>query len=237
VTVTTLVVPQGQQPGQTLGWDGTQLAWVTPTITPTATTLAAGSDATATMSGSWPNLTLGLGIPAGQPSTYQIVGASRPDVPASMTTAVQAQVSAAPVGSTFSSTDGASVGAWQWQKLPTGWKVTFGDTGWREIGPLLTASIVTSVGSFRICRTTDALRIQSKGLVTASGVGFYALPTGFRSTAILFQPLTTDKTGSMLGISESLWASSAFSQQAAAYQDLAAKCVDLWPTALPGTAS
>lgn len=238
-TVTTLVVPAGQQPGQTLGWDGSQLAWVTPKITPTATTLAAGSNATATMSGSWPNLTLGLGIPAGQvgqPSTYQIVGAGRPDIPASMTTAVQAQVSAAPVGSTFSSTDGAFVGAWQWQKLPTGWRVTFGDTGWCEIGPLLTAS-VTSVKSFRISRTTDSLGIQSKGLVTASGVGFYAFPTGFRATAILFQPLTTDKPGSMLGISDSLWASSAFSQQAAAYQDLAAKCVDPWPTALPGTPS
>lgn len=173
----------------------------------------------------------------GTSSSQLIVGAGRPDIPESITTVLRDRVAAAPIGSTFSSTDGASVGAWQWQKLPSGWKVTFGDTGWREIGPLLTSSIVTSVASFRICRTTDSLRIQSKGLVTASGEGFYELPTGFRSDVILFQPLTTDQPGSMLGISSSLWASSAFTQQAAACQDLAAKCVDPWPTTLPGTPS
>lgn len=178
VPVYTLTVPTGQQPGQTLGWDGSQLAWVTPTITPTATTLAAGSDATATMSGSWPNLTLGLGIPAGQPSTYQIVGAGRPDIPASMTTAVQAQVAAAPVGSTFSSTDGASVGAWQWQKLPTGWRVVVLDTAMRW-GSAANGWTASSIG---LRRCGNVVEFQFKGLNPSAATSdvFYSLPAGFR---------------------------------------------------------
>lgn len=163
-TVYTLVVPSGQLPGQTLAWDGSQLAWVTPKITPSVTTLAAGSDATATMSGSWPNLTLGLGIPAGQPSTYQIVGAGRPDVTESMIKTVQAQVAAAPVGSIFSSTDGASVGAWQWQKLPAGWTVGFGDTGFRDITGLLSTGWTAS--TLKISRVGFMVTLITVGLTT-----------------------------------------------------------------------
>lgn len=178
-TVYTLTVPTGQQPGQTLGWNGSQLAWVTPTITPTVTTLAAGSDATASMSGSWPNLTLGLGIPAGQPSAYQIVGAGRPDIPASMTTAVQAQVATAPVGSTFSSTDGASVGAWQWQKRPTGWIVTDLDTEWRIINSLLSLPLGTSAALFlrRINRTAFLGGVALN--TTAAQTATFTIPTEF----------------------------------------------------------
>lgn len=65
VTVTTMEVPSGQQPGQTLAWDGSQLAWVTPTITPSVSTLPASSNATASFAGQWPDLTLALGIPRG----------------------------------------------------------------------------------------------------------------------------------------------------------------------------
>ena len=65
VTVTTLVVPLGQQPGQSLVWDGSQLAWITPTITPSVSTLTAGSNATAAMSGSWPQSDLGARHPSG----------------------------------------------------------------------------------------------------------------------------------------------------------------------------
>lgn len=66
-----------------------------------------------------------------------IIGAGRPDVAASMTTAVQAQVAAARVGATFTSTDGASMGAWAWQLRPTGWKVTNGETVWFDLTSLL----------------------------------------------------------------------------------------------------
>lgn len=87
-----------------------------------------------------------------------IVGAGRPDVAASMTTAVQAQVAAAPVGSTFSSTDGASVGAWAWQKLATGWVVTNGRTDWFDLtGLLANGWRATSV---RIMRLTQSCVLE-----------------------------------------------------------------------------
>lgn len=122
------------------GKDGTTPA--TPAFTATATTLAAGSAATAAVSGTYPALTLALGIPRGADgsggsggggTSSQITGAGRPDVTSTMTSDVQAQVAAAPVGTTFISTDGASVKAWAWLKLPTGWQVTVGDTDWRTI--------------------------------------------------------------------------------------------------------
>jgi hypothetical protein len=182
-TVTTLVVPSGQQPGQTLGWDGTQLAWVTPTITPTATTLATESNATATMSGSWPNLTLALGLPRGadgQPSTYQIVGTGRPDVAASMTADVQAQVAAAPIGATFTSTDGASVGAWQWMRQPTGWTVSFGDTKpVYESGSAINGWTADSLG-LRRCGNTVEFEFKALDPSAATSDGFYELPDGFK---------------------------------------------------------
>ena len=131
------------------------------------------------MSGSWPNLTLGLGIPTGQPSTTQIIGAGRPDIPASMTTAVQAQVAAAPVGSTFSSTDGASVGAWQWQKRTAGWTVTNLDTDWRNINSLLSPSLGTSA-KLMICRINRTVFLLGTSLnSTATQTATFTIPSEF----------------------------------------------------------
>ena len=69
----------------------------------------------------------------GNPSTMTLVGAGRPDTPATLSTANQTAVANAPVGATFTSTDGAGVGAWAWVKTQTGWAVTYGDTGWRDV--------------------------------------------------------------------------------------------------------
>lgn len=108
----------------------------------------------------------------------QIVGAGRPDVTASMTTSVQAQVTAAPVGATFSSTDGASVGAWQWQKLPAGWTVGFGDTGFRDITGLLSTGW-----------TASTLKISRVGfMVTLIAVGLTPGPAA--TSTIISNPFT-----------------------------------------------
>ena len=62
---------------------------------------------------------------------YAIVGPGRPDVPATTGGLVSA---ATPVGATYTSTDGAGVGAFVWRKRPDGsWAVVDGDTGWRDI--------------------------------------------------------------------------------------------------------
>ena len=62
---------------------------------------------------------------------YAIVGPGRPDVPASTGGLVSAST---PVGATYTSTDGAGVGAFVWRKRPDGsWVVIDGDTGWRDV--------------------------------------------------------------------------------------------------------
>ena len=66
---------------------------------------------------------------------YAIVGPGRPDVPASTGDLVTA---ATPVGATYTSTDGAGVGAFVWRKRPDGtWEVVDGDTGKRAIPTLI----------------------------------------------------------------------------------------------------
>lgn len=67
---------------------------------------------------------------------YAIVGPGRPDVPATTGGLVSAST---PIGATYTSTDGAGVGAFVWRKRPDGtWVVIDGDTGWRRL--TLTAS-------------------------------------------------------------------------------------------------
>ena len=128
-----LGVPEGA-PGQDA---------VNPAFTASASTLAAGASATASVNGTYPNLTLALGIPRGATgatgapgaigtaSTYMLVGPGRPDV-ASTTGGVI--TGSEPVGAVFHSTDGASAGAWAWEKRADGaWYVTSADTGWLDV--------------------------------------------------------------------------------------------------------
>lgn len=79
--------------------------------------------------------------PQGEPGAvptagdFAIVGPGRPDVPASTGGLVSAST---PVGATYTSTDGAGVGAFVWRKRPDGsWVVIDGDTGKREIPTLI----------------------------------------------------------------------------------------------------
>ena len=101
----------------------------------TVSTVPAGGAATATVSGTYPDLKLNFGLVTGQPDDYRIVGVGRPDVSGSMSAAIAARVASAPVGSEFISTDGPQ-GAWRWQRIAstgiatTDWVVTVGDTGW-----------------------------------------------------------------------------------------------------------
>lgn len=124
-----------------------------------------------------------------------IVGAGRPDIPASMTTAVQAQVAAAPEGATFSSTDGASVGAWQWRKIRSGWIVTYGDTGWVDVTARLANGWTAT--SVKVKRTTTNCLLELTSPVgtaaTASellsvslnGFGVDCSATGYQTIGLL----------------------------------------------------
>lgn len=109
----------------------------------------------------------------GNPSAMALVGAGRPDTPATLSTANQTAVAAAPVGATFTSTDGAGTGAWAWVKTPTGWEPTYADTGWRDITSLCP---VTS-GFVHIRRV--GYRVSYRFGLTVASAGFLQEPTGF----------------------------------------------------------
>lgn len=64
----------------------------------------------------------------GQPSTLTGTGPGRPDIISTLDDSGRAWVQSAPIGALWSSTDGAGVGAWQWQRTPKGWRVTYGVT-------------------------------------------------------------------------------------------------------------
>lgn len=184
--------------------------------------------------------------PTGQPSTYQIVGAGRPDVPASMTTAVQAQVAAAPIGATFTSTDGASVGAWQWQKRPTMWAVAVGDTQVRDVRSLLVNKWTAS--TFAIQRTTYSLTLIVDSLNPSAMTSLACaagLPAGMRfygtrgriffhtaTTPVqIFRCITPAATDQVIfnGVTTAtpqLYGSASITMSQA----------DVWPTTLPGVA-
>ena len=109
-------------------------------------TVASGTTPSATITGTSPDLTLGLVLPKGDrgdrgetgppgvvssASSYILVGPGRPDVPSTTAGVI---TGAEPVGAEYRSQDGAQVGAFVWMKRPGGkWEVTVGDTGWRKV--------------------------------------------------------------------------------------------------------
>lgn len=66
-----------------------------------------------------------------QKLALSVSGPGRPDQVATTQGAI---TGSEPVGTTYTSTDGANVGAYVWRKRPGGkWEVIDGDTGWRKI--------------------------------------------------------------------------------------------------------
>lgn len=162
-------------------------------------TLAVGTVSTGTASasitGTAPNFVLNLTMPAGDkgetgnPSAMTLVGAGRPDTPATLSTANQTAVANAPVGATFTSTDGAGTGAWAWVKTPTRWEPTYADTGWRDITSLATlpanVSWATGVAGVFVRRQGGLLTVVIRGLTTTTRMSIIYLlnlPTGFRAS-------------------------------------------------------
>ena len=124
----------------------------------------------------------------GNPSTMTLVGAGRPDTPATLSTANQTAVANAAVGATFTSTNGAGTGAWAWVKTPTGWEPTYADTGWRDITSLASlptnASWATGVAGVFIRRQGGLLTVVIRGLTTTAKTSLTILnfPVGFRAS-------------------------------------------------------
>ncbi|NCB88587.1 MAG: hypothetical protein EOM43_14170, partial [Gammaproteobacteria bacterium] len=162
-------------------------------------TLAVGivntGTAAASITGTAPNFVLNLTLPAGakgetgNPSTMALVGAGRPDTPATLSTANQTAVSSAPVGATFTSTNGAGTGAWAWVKTPTGWEPTYADTGWRDFTSLASlpanVSWATGFAGVFVRRQGGLLTVSIRGLTTTSRMSvihLLTIPVGFRAS-------------------------------------------------------
>lgn len=82
-------------------------------------------------------------------------GPGRPDQPDSTGGIIKGNEK---VGIEYNSTDGANVGAYKWIKRPDGWRVIYGDTGWRKItSPRFTK------GYIKIRRINDSVRVNVGG--------------------------------------------------------------------------
>ena len=118
-------------------------------------TVTSGTTPSATITGTSPDLTLGLVLPKGDrgdkgetgapgvvssASAYVLVGPGRPDTPSTTGGTI---TGSEPVGAEYRSTDGANVGAFVWRKRPGNvWAVMDGDTGWRELPAGITSGTV-----------------------------------------------------------------------------------------------
>lgn len=166
-------------------------------------TVASGTTPSATITGTSPDLTLGLVLPKGDrgdrgetgppgvvssASSYILVGPGRPDVPSTTAGTI---TGAEPVGAEYRSQDGAQdgaqVGAYVWMKRPGGkWEVTVGDTGWRDITALQTNPAPTG-GRLIVRRVGALVSAGFEDLKWATGSGSTRanlnLPAGFAANA------------------------------------------------------
>lgn len=210
-------------------------------------TVTSGTTPSATITGTSPDLTLGLVLPKGDrgetgppgvvssASSYVIVGPGRPDQPSTTAGTI---TGAEPVGAEYRSTDGANVGAYRWAKRPGGtWAVVDGDTGWRNITSL--SSQLTS-GTFRVRRMGDVVHASFDDAKTsnASGDSIVVIPDGFRASASYL--------GALYGYASNAWGygyrvdnigNLRFTTTPAIWLRDSRQWVtaQAWPTSLPGT--
>lgn len=112
-----------------------------------------------------------------------LTGPGRPDTPSTTGGIITGNE---PVGTEYRSTDGASVGAWVWRKRPTGWVVTDGDTGWRNVTAFIvdsTGAPAVSSGTLRMRRIGDVVHATTAGQRLTMVTGLSGLrvnhPEGF----------------------------------------------------------
>lgn len=148
---------------------------------------------------------------------------------------------AAPVGSVYTDS-AATTGAIRWIKASgtgtTGWKVEYGDTGWRNISPLLPSAWS---GVIAVARTQNRVTIIGTNLrpATTGTTGLVDVPAGFRPAR------KTNGVGDEAGAYRPVFALN-FSPYKLEIRNIAAASSwvdfsityvtkDAWPSSLPGT--
>lgn len=147
------------------------------------TTGAAGSAASAQITGTSPSQRLDLTIPQGargiqgepgQPTAFELRGTGMPE----------GRVTASP-GTYYTDTAGTN-GAWRWLKKTgtgtTGWDVMTGDTGWRDLTPYLVNGAMRGGGS----PGTEFLSIRRSGQVVNVAISLSLASWKSGDTAISF---------------------------------------------------
>ena len=209
-------------------------------------TVTSGATPSATIKGTSPDLTLDLVLPQPAPGAvvdpYSIRGPGRPDVPSTTGGVI---TGAEPVGAEYRSMDGANVGAWTWRKRPTGWAVTDGDTGWRELPAGITSGTVVMNRVRRVGQSVflmGRIRNDTGALITwpkivnarpASGFNIENIGANTPPLAIYLNDTLTDA-----GWTDVTWITSAkhFPAGANFFWRFSWTTADAWPTApLPGT--
>lgn len=164
---------------------------------------------------------------------HTIVGAGRPDIPATLTPDIATRVAAAPSGTVFRSTDGPQ-GAWEWRKRGSTWVCEAGDTGWRNVTTLLLNGwVATGSGAVHIRRhagtVVEAMARTISGS-DATSATFATLPAGFRSGAN-GRTLAVGSSGTAVTWDGNMQ----LTTTASASMNAVASTSDPWPTTLPGT--
>lgn len=177
-------------PAPTVSWDGDRLVVegvAGPSLTGPegpAPTVAWSGDRLIVGGVQGPSLTGPASTVPGPPgavptaSDYLVVGPGRPDAPTT-TGFSAAQIAALPVGCEYRSTDGASVGAWVWQKRPTGWAVTDGDTEWRIVSDGSETGVLGKGYTLALRRTGPTVEMRFNVNQSPAAMPAYALPSGF----------------------------------------------------------
>lgn len=165
-----------------------------------------------------------------------VVAAGRPDI-ASTTPYTQSQLNAIPSGTVYRSTDGPQ-GAWEWTKRGSSWVCTSGDTGARDVRPLLTNS---TAARFRLHRVDGMVQVNYQTVVPdegyAGGSSFILLPNGYRPVTRIDIRVPTNAEGTT--IPYFVLENGAFGQWGPDYTTptqgvLQWPTVQNWPTTLPG---
>ena len=178
-----------------------------PVFTASASTLSAGSAATAAVSGTYPNLALTFGIPRGADgaagsgtgqTAYEMRGTGSPY-----------GVITPPAAGVYYTDTAGTMGAWRWiatGTTSTSWVVQHGDTGWRDISSLLINEWVASTAYGAPCLRRIGSIIYTRGGIKngTSSQALKPIPAGFGTTGFLIVPtFTTDAGFQNLNISRS----------------------------------
>jgi hypothetical protein len=140
----------------------------------------------------------------------------------------------APTGTRYID-DAATCGAVEWIYDGTAWKVTYGDTGWRNVAAAIQSN--WTVDSFVMRRVGNTCFVDIINITrTASGTAVYTPPAGFKN-AKNFKVLVGTGDATPVVHAFSVGAVFAFTQSvpAGVTAHLSYLTNDAWPTTLPGT--